>query len=205
MREPYLYYGNPYSLKMTSWNCPPSSLPTCTFTAIKIHVFVIFELMLKIRYLKLFAIWSRGDNLKCLSNITSITFIDKRFQLPKHEFHQSKSGWILARGLSTPPWCKPVSSIEFMYITGLWLPMMTSSNGNIFRVTGHLCGEFTGLPKRRPVTQSFDVFFDLCLNKRLNKQSWGWWFETLSRPLWRHRNAKEVFYRSNRDCFTLRE
>ena len=22
---------------------------------------------------------------------------------------------------------------------------MTSSNGNIFRVTGHLCGEFTGL------------------------------------------------------------
>ena len=26
------------------------------------------------------------------------------------------------------------------------------------------------------------------LNKRLSKQSWGWWFETLSRPLWRHRN-----------------
>ena len=24
--------------------------------------------------------------------------------------------------------------------------MMTSSNGNIFRVTGHLCGEFTGSP-----------------------------------------------------------
>ena len=23
-------------------------------------------------------------------------------------------------------------------------PMMTSSNGNIFRVTGHLCGKFTG-------------------------------------------------------------
>ena len=45
--------------------------------------------------------------------------------------------------------------------------MMTSSNGNIFRVTGPLCGEFTG---HRPVTQSFDVFFDLCLNKRLSKQ-----------------------------------
>ena len=29
-------------------------------------------------------------------------------------------------------------------------------------------------------------FFDLRLNKRLSKQSWGWWFETLSRPLWRH-------------------
>ena len=58
--------------------------------------------------------------------------------------------------------------------------MMTSSNGNIFRVTGPLCGEFTGpgeCPTQRPVTQSFDVFFDLRLNKRLSKQLWGWWFE----------------------------
>ena len=70
--------------------------------------------------------------------------------------------------------------------------MMTSLNGNIFRVTGHLCGEFTGpgeVPAQRPVTRSFDVFFDLRLNKRLSKQSWGWWFETLSHPLWRHRNV----------------
>ena len=28
--------------------------------------------------------------------------------------------------------------------------MMTSSNGNIFRVTGHLCGEFTGPPVNSP-------------------------------------------------------
>ena len=66
---------------------------------------------------------------------------------------------------------------------------MTSSNGNIFRVTGHLCGEFPGeFPAQRPVTRSFDVFFDLCLNKRLSKQSWCWWFETLPRPLLRHNN-----------------
>ena len=52
--------------------------------------------------------------------------------------------------------------------------MMTSSNGNIFRVTGHLCGEFIGeFPSQMPVTRSFDVFFDLCLNKRLRKQSGG--------------------------------
>ena len=61
--------------------------------------------------------------------------------------------------------------------------MMTSSNGNILRVTGPLSGEF---PAQRPVTRSFDVFFDLRLNKRLSKQSWGWWFETPSRPLWRY-------------------
>ena len=46
-------------------------------------------------------------------------------------------------------------------------------------------GEF---PTQRPVTRSFDVFFDLRLNKRLSKQSWGWWFKTPSRPLWCHRN-----------------
>ena len=51
--------------------------------------------------------------------------------------------------------------------------MMTSSNENIFRVAGHLCGEFTGhgeFPSQRPVTRTFDVFFDLhLLNKMLSK------------------------------------
>ena len=53
---------------------------------------------------------------------------------------------------------KPTYSISFIISsfeqnTAFSLPrslphfkaMMTSSNGNIFRVTGHLCGEFTGL------------------------------------------------------------
>ena len=74
--------------------------------------------------------------------------------------------------------------------------MMTSSNGNIFHVTGHLCGEFTGsgeFPTQRPMTRSFDVFFDLRLNKRLSKQPWGWWFETLSWSLWRHCNVLFVY------------
>ena len=69
--------------------------------------------------------------------------------------------------------------------------MMTSSNGNIFHVTGPLCGEFTGpgeFPAQRPVTRSFDVFFYLCLNKRLSQQPWGWWFETPSWSLWRQCN-----------------
>ena len=54
--------------------------------------------------------------------------------------------------------------------------MMTSSNGDIFRVTGHLCGEVTGeFPIQRPVRRSFDGFFYLPLNKRLSEQLWGWW------------------------------
>ena len=60
-----------------------------------------------------------------------------------------------------------------------------------FRVIGPLCGEFTGpveFPAQRSVTRSFDVFFDLRLNKRLSKQPWGWWFETPSWSLWRQCN-----------------
>ena len=75
---------------------------------------------------------------------------------------------------------------------------MTSSNGNIFRVTGPLCGEFTGpftgpgeFPAQRPVMRSFDVFFDLRLNKPLSKQ-WGWWFETPPWSLWRQCNETRV-------------
>ena len=70
--------------------------------------------------------------------------------------------------------------------------MVTSSNGNIFRVTCHLCGEFTGhrwIPAQRPVTRSFDVLFDLRPNRWLSKQSWGCWFEMPSHPLWRHCNG----------------
>ena len=52
----------------------------------------------------------------------------------------------------------------------------------ITRVTG----EF---PSQRPVTRSFEDFFDLRLNKRLGQQSRRWWFETPSRSLWRHCNA----------------
>ena len=74
------------------------------------------------------------------------------------------------------------------------LPMMTSSNGNIFRVTGHLCGEFTG-PRWIPRTKASDAEL-WC--KRLSKQRWGWWFETLSCQLWRHCNAYTQWSPSNK-------
>ena len=58
-------------------------------------------------------------------------------------------------------------------------------------------GEF---PSQRPVTRSFDAFFDLRLNKQLSKQSRSWWFEAPSRPLWRHCNAKKY---SNGSYFVI--
>ena len=40
-------------------------------------------------------------------------------------------------------------------------------------------------PHKGQVTRSFDVLFDLRLNKQLSKLWWGWWFETPTHPLWR--------------------
>ena len=46
-----------------------------------------------------------------------------------------------------------------------------------------------------PFVRGFDVYFDLLLNKRLSKQSWGWWFETPSCPSWWYCNALRNFWR----------
>ena len=74
--------------------------------------------------------------------------------------------------------------------------MTTSSNENIFRVTGPLWGESTG-HRWIPFTKSSDAelwcFFDLRLNKRLSKQSRRRPFETPSCSLWRHGNVLNFF------------
>ena len=58
-----------------------------------------------------------------------------------------------------------------------------------------VAGEF---PSQRSVTRSFDVFFDLHLNKSLSKKLWGWWFEKPSRSLWRHCNVSRQCYKDKR-------
>ena len=71
--------------------------------------------------------------------------------------------------------------------------MMTSLNGNIPSLLALLCAgnsPFTSeFPSQPPVTRSFNVFFDLRLNKRLSKQSRRRWFETSPHSLWRHCNG----------------
>ena len=84
-----------------------------------------------------------------------------------------------------------LSKMRFGRISYIAQFMLTSSNGNTFRVTGLCAGNSPGTGEfsaQRLVTRGFDVFFDLHPNKRLSKQSWDWWFETPSRPLWRLSN-----------------
>ena len=70
--------------------------------------------------------------------------------------------------------------------------MMTSSNGNIFSVAGHLCGEFTGhrwIPRTKASDEELWCFLWSAHSKWLSKQWRGWWFETSSPSLWRHCNG----------------
>ena len=61
----------------------------------------------------------------------------------------------------------------------------------ICAVNSPVTGEFTA---QMPVTRSFDIFFDLRLNKRLSKQSWGLLFETPLGSLWRHSDGFKCVY-----------
>ena len=49
-----------------------------------------------------------------------------------------------------------------------------------------------GFPSQRTSNAGFDAFFDIILNKRLNKQSIRQWFETSVCSLWRHCNVGGV-------------
>ena len=87
-------------------------------------------------------------------------------------------------------WCGVVIKIQrecYVFIPW-WRHQMKTFSALLALCAGNspVTGEF---PAQRPVTRSFDVFFDLRLNKRLSKQSWGWWYETPLRPLWRHSNV----------------
>ena len=79
-------------------------------------------------------------------------------------------------------WLRRVTPAKF---TTWWHHQMETFSALLAICAGNspVPGEF---PAQRPVPQSFEVFFDLRLNKRLSKQSWGGWFETPSRPSWRH-------------------
>ena len=82
--------------------------------------------------------------------------------------------------------------MSFRYNITQACDMVKSSNWNMFLVKLAICVENSPVPGEFPpqktVTRSFDVFLDLRLNKRLSKQSRGWWFETPLRPLY-HRNV----------------
>ena len=83
------------------------------------------------------------------------------------------------RNQLAPGWCG-CNSTWWRHQMGTFSALLAFCEGS-----PPVTGEF---PSQRPVTRSFDVFFDPRLNKRLSKQWRHWWFESPSRSLWRHCN-----------------
>ena len=102
--------------------------------------------------------------------------------------------WKMVAILSQPQYVKTRSSRVYTSLPW-WRHQMETFSALLAICAGNspVPGEF---PSQRPVTQSFDVFFDLRPNKRLSKQWGGWWFETPSSPLWRHCNSLNAAHSS---------
>ena len=97
----------------------------------------------------------------------------------------------------------PVSLDIFRPPITLWRHQMETFSALLAICAGNspVPGEF---PTQRPVTRSFGVFFDLRLNERSSKQSWGWWLDKLSCPLWRHDSKWPTKSRTQRKHSGLR-
>ena len=89
---------------------------------------------------------------------------------------------LLLKRISTRP---PYLGDKFVYLNALWRHQMETFSALMALCAGN---------SQRPVTRSFDVFVYLRLIKHVSKQSWGWWFEISSRPLWRHCNENPLIF-----------
>ena len=89
-------------------------------------------------------------------------------------------------------WCNKQVSTWLLHQMKTVPALMSLCEGNP-SVTG-------GFPSQRPVKRSFDVLFDLRLNKRLSTQSRCRWFETPSCPLWRQSSDQYIRILSPLDC-----
>ena len=78
--------------------------------------------------------------------------------------------------------CYVLHKVSIRWVCSWWRNQMETYYALLAFCAGNspVTGEF---PSQRPVTRSFDSFFDLRLNKHLTKRSRGWWFETPSRSL----------------------
>ena len=120
------------------------------------------------------------QNTSCVTNIQCRLFNTRQrsydFMTWKLTTHYWRSSVDFSQFDVTVPLCHAVD-------TSWWRHEM-----EIFSALLALCNPpiIGGFPSQRPVTRSFDIFFNLRLNKRFSKQSRRRWLEISSRSLKRH-------------------
>ena len=136
-------------------------------------------------------IWPRCSNCLC----SSLYFNSGAFCFQSCDLAISVSLCLMGQyTISTPGEKRQHDIMASRRGTAWWRHQMETFSALLALCAGNspVTGEF---PEQRPVTLSIDIFFVLHLNKRLSKQSWGWWFETPSCPLWCHCNEMAAQFR----------
>ena len=107
-----------------------------------------------------------------------------------HTIHQFTTSWKFICRAHQVQWDTHKGPVHARPVAETWWRhQMETCSTSLALCAGNspVTGEF---PSQRPVMRSFDVFFDLRMNKRLSKQSWGWCFEMPSSSLWLHCNEQ---------------
>ena len=123
-----------------------------------------------------------GRGMRVLSQILSdesLSYSLKHISTGEHSLHIS---W------------RSTHLLHLYFLFSWWRHQMETCSASLAFCAGNspatagnslVTGEFS----HRPMTRSFDVFFDLRLKRQLSKQSRRRWFETPSCSLWRHCNV----------------
>ena len=155
------------------WDVNTCPCPRCLLLVHKSTCLNIFTSLLS--YLYIFHIW-----MICWFYI-QCTFIRVAFLAMEANLQSFNIRWLISwvkyatlgsNGNVTCPWYDMLPPPWWRHQMETFPALLAICAGN-----SPVTGEF---PTQRPVTRSFDVFFELRLNKRLSKQSGGWWFETPS-------------------------
>ena len=134
--------------------------------------------------------WDCYTGTLSLSQVTPI-HLKMGYQKRTSTGTHSSNEWQRLERMVGYQWSSPVVTnrlcTTFLSMWTWWRHQMETFSALLAICAGNslVSGEF---PTQRPVSQSFDVFFYLRLNKRLSKQSWAWWFERPLCSLWCHCN-----------------
>ena len=111
------------------------------------------------------------------------------FYVIKHDLRIMRTIGVLVFGYGYIVLCQGIVQVSDMRVVGVpwWRHQMETFSALLALCAGN-SPVIDEIPSQRPVTRSFDIFFDLHLNTLLSKQSRRWWFETPSSSLWRHSN-----------------
>ena len=121
-------------------------------------------------------VYSGADQIKHLRS-ASLAFVRGIHRSPVNSPPRGQRRWIFFPFDDTMVMCNRTWNSQYIPFN-----MMTSSNGNIFRVTGRLCGEFTG-PRWIPCTKASDAELWCFL--------WSTYLSVIgdaTAPMWRHWN-----------------